>query len=65
MYQRPSYPRRPYRAGVQAAPAPALLGQVLGISGVGFLVTALILTMVVVSGKREWRIDKVKPDLSI
>ncbi len=31
----------------------------------GFLVAALILTTVVVHGKREWRINKVKPDLSI
>ncbi len=38
MYQRrTSYPY----AGAQAVPAPALLGQVLGITGVGFLITAL------------------------
>jgi putative membrane protein len=32
---------------------------------VGFLLAALVLTTVVVRGKREWRIDKIKPDLSI
>jgi FtsH-binding integral membrane protein len=38
MYQR----RTPYAyARAQAVPAPALLGQVLGITGVGFLITAL------------------------
>ncbi len=31
----------------------------------GFLVAALILTTVVVRGKREWRINKVKPDLNM
>ena len=42
MYQRgPSmYPQRPY-VRAQAAPAAGLLGQVLGITGVGFLITAL------------------------
>ncbi len=42
MYQRrpPLYPQRP-SYGTQAAPVPALLGQVLGITGVGFLITAL------------------------
>jgi modulator of FtsH protease len=41
MYQQrpPYYPQRPY-APVQAVPTPALLGQVLGITGVGFLITA-------------------------
>ncbi len=41
MYQRRT-PSAPYAyGGVQAAPVPALLGQVLGITGVGFLITAL------------------------
>lgn len=42
MYQSrpPMYPQRPY-GQAQVAPAPMLLGQVLGITGVGFLLTAL------------------------
>jgi modulator of FtsH protease len=42
MYQqrRPVYPQRPY-GPVQAVPASSLLGQVLGITGIGFLVTAV------------------------
>lgn len=43
MYQQrpPLYPQRPYSYGGPAVSTSGLLGQVLGITGVGFLITAL------------------------